>query len=100
MTAPMVTVRGQAQLAGPPVLATLSVTLHASGNSAEATRHQLATGSQAMAGLVERFTAALERSSTSGLHVSPTFHHRPTKITRYAGTFTTSLVVADFDAIS
>ena len=101
MTAPIVTVRGEAQLEGPPDLAGLSCTLHASGDSAEDVRRQLATGSQAVAALLERYAAALERSSTSGLHVSPTFNHRnPTKITGYTGTFTTSLVVSDFDALS
>ena len=101
MTAPIVTVRGEAQLEGPPDLAGLSCTLHASGDSAEATRAQLATGSQAVAALLEQFAGALERTSTSGLHVSPTFNHRnPTKITGYTGTFTTSLVVSDFEALS
>ena len=94
MTAPIVTVRGEAQLEGPPDLAGLSCTLHASGDSAEATRAQLAAGSQAVAALLEQFAGALERTSTSGLHVSPTFNQRnPTKITGYTGTFTTSLVV-------
>ena len=101
MTVPIVTVRGEARLEGPPDLAGLSFTLHASGDSAEATRAQLATGSQAVAALLERFKGALERSSTSGLHVSPTFNHRnPTKITGYTGTFTSALTVADFDALS
>ena len=66
MTAPIVTVRGEAQLEGPPDLAGLSCTLHASGDSTEATRAQLATGSQAVAALLEQFAGALERSSTSG----------------------------------
>ena len=101
MTAPIVTVRGEAQLEGPPDLAGLSCTLHASGDSAEATRAQLASGSQAIATLLEQFAAALERTSTSGLHVSPNFNHKnPTKITGYTGTFTTSLVVSDFEALS
>ena len=101
MTAAIVTVRGEAQLEGPPDLAGLSCTLHASGDSAEATRGQLATGSQAVAALLQEFAGALERSSTSGLHVSPTFNHRnPTKITGYTGTFTSSLTVADFEALS
>jgi uncharacterized protein len=101
MTAPIVTVRGEAQLEGPPDLAGLSHALHASGDSAEAVRAQLATGSQAVAALLERFAGALERHSTSGLHVSPTFNHRnPTKITGYTGTISTSLVVSDFDALS
>ena len=101
MTVPIVTVRGEARLEGPPDLAGLSCSLHATGDSAEAVRASLATGSQAVAALLERFAGALERSSTSGLHVSPSFNHRnPTKITGYSGTFTSSLTVADFDALS
>lgn len=101
MTVPIVTVRGEARLEGPPDLAGLSCSLHATGDSAEAVRAQLATGSQAVAALLQQFAPALERSSTSGLHVSPTFNHRnPTKITGYTGTFTRSLTVADFEALS
>jgi len=98
---PLVTVRGEAQLEGPPDLVTLTVTLHASGDSAERTRSQLAQGSTAVAQLLQRFAAALERSSTSGLHVSPVFNRRsPTKITGYRGTFTSQIVVADFESLS
>jgi len=101
MTAPIVTVRGEAELEGPPDLAGLSCTLHASGDSAEAARAQLATGSQAVAALLEQFAAALQRSSTSALHVGPSFNHRnPTKITGYSGSLTTSLLVTDFEALS
>jgi uncharacterized protein YggE len=96
-----VTVRGEAQLEGPPDLATLALTLHASGDSAERTRSQLAEGSAAVTQLLQRFEAALERSSTSQLHVSPVFNRRsPAKITGYQGTFTTQIVVADFDSLS
>ena len=99
--APLVTVRGEAQLEAPPDLATLALTLHASGDSAERTRSQLAEGSAAVTQLLQRFEAALERSSTSGLHVSPVFNRRsPAKITGYQGTFTTQIVVADFDSLS
>ena len=99
--APLVTVRGEAQLEGPPDLATLALTLHASGDSAERTRSQLAEGSAAVTQLLQRFEAALERSSTSGLHVSPVFNRRsPARITGYQGTFTTQIVVADFDSLS
>ena len=101
MTAPIVTVRGEAQLEGPPDLATLSCTLHASGDSAEATRERLATASQAIVELLGEFASALERHSSSGLHVSPEFNRRtPTKITGYRGTFSTTMEVADFDALS
>ena len=101
MTAPIVTVRGEAQLDAPPDLATFSVTLHAAGDTADRTRAQLASGSNAVAELISRFSSALERSSTSGLHVSPTFNRRtPTKITGYTGTFSATLEVADFEALS
>ena len=100
-SAPLVTVRGEAQLEGPPDLATLTLTLHASSDSAERTRSQLADGSGAVTQLLQQFEAALERYSTSGLHVSPVFNRRtPTKITGYQGTFTTQIVVADFESLS
>jgi uncharacterized protein len=100
-SAPLVTVRGEAQLEGPPDLATLTLTLHASGDSAERTRSQLADGSTTVSQLLQRFEAAIERSSTSGLHVSPVFNRRtPAKITGYQGTFSTQIVVADLDSLS
>ena len=99
--APLVTVRGEAQLEGPPDLATVMLTLHASADSAERTRAQLAKGSTAVAELLQRFEAALERSSTSGVHVSPIFNRRtPTKITGYQGTFSTQIVVGDLESLS
>ena len=101
MTAPIVTVRGEAELQGPPDLATVTCSLHASGSSAEIVRGELAQGSQAVAELLEQFSSALERHSTSGLHVSPEFHRRaPSKITGYRGTFSSTIVVADFEALS
>jgi uncharacterized protein len=101
MSAPIVTVRGEAELHGTADLATLTCTLHASGDSAETVRGQLATGSQSVAELLGRFSPALDRHSTSGLQVSPEFHRRaPGKITGYRGTFSTTIVVADFEALS
>lgn len=98
---PLVTVRGQAQLEGPPDLATLTLTLHASTDSPERTRSQLAEGSAAVSDLLQSFEAVIERSSTSGLHVSPVFNRRtPPKITGYQGTFTTQIAVADLDSLS
>ena len=99
--APVVTVRGEAQLEGPPDLATLTLTLHASGDSAERTRGQLADGSVAVPKLLQQYEAAIERSSTSGVHVAPVFNRRtPTKIMGYQGTFTTQIVVSDFEFLS
>jgi len=100
-SAPLVTVRGEAQLEGPPDLATFILTLHASGDSSERTRSQLAKGSTAVSEVLQRFEPAIERSSTSGLHVSPAFSRRtPPKITGYQGTFTSQIVVADLELLS
>jgi uncharacterized protein YggE len=100
-SAPLVTVRGEAQLEGPPDLAKVGLTLHASGESPEATRSQLAEGSAKVAGLLAEFETAVERSSTSGVHVFPVFNRRtPPKITGYQGTFSTQIVVADLESLS
>ena len=99
--APLVTVRGEAQLEGPPDLASVALTLHASGDSAEDTRSQLAEGSAKVAQLLAQFETAVERSSTSGVHVFPVFNRRtPPKITGYQGTFATQIVVADLESLS
>ena len=99
--APLVTVRGEAQLEGPPDLATVALTLHASGDSPERTRSQLAEGSATVAELLRQFEASLERSSTTGVHVFPVFNRRtPPKITGYQGTFSTQIVVADPESLS
>jgi uncharacterized protein YggE len=100
-SAPLVTVRGEAQLEGPPDLATFTLTLHASGDSSGRTRSQLAKGSTAVSEVLQRFEPAIERSSTSGLHVSPVFSRRtPPKITGYQGTFSSQIAVADFESLS
>jgi uncharacterized protein YggE len=98
---PLVTVHGEAQLEGSPDLATLALTLHASGDSAERVRSQLAEGSVVVLQLLQQFDAAIERSSTSGVHVAPLFNRRtPTKIIGYQGTFSTQIVVSDFESLS
>src|SRR4030095_4610043 len=100
-SSPLVTVRGEAQLEGPPDLATFTLTLHASGDSAERTRSQLAEGSTTVSQLLQRFEVAIERSSTSALHVAPVFNRRtPAKLTCYQGTFSTQIVVADLESLS
>jgi uncharacterized protein YggE len=101
LPAPIVTVRGQAQLAGSPDLATLSVTLHAGGDTAAAVRKKLANGSAEIARLVDTFANSLEDSSTSGLHIGPVFTRKtPRRINGYAGSFSAELVLNDFDALS
>ena len=62
MDAPVVTVRGEARLEVPPDLATLSVTVHSSGSTAEPVRDELATASTA-SGPCWRTTRRPSRSS-------------------------------------
>ena len=101
MTAPIVTVRGQAQQEVPPDLATVSFTVHSAGDSAEQTRAELAEASGRIRDLLSQHASAIERSSTSGLHVAPVFSRRSvTKITGYRGSFSTQVVIHDFDALS
>jgi uncharacterized protein YggE len=101
MSTPLVTVRGEAQLEVPPDRATISVTTQASADTAERVRAQLADASVRLTGLLSDFTLGVVESSTTGLHVAPVFHRRsPGKITGYSGTFSTQVVVGDFEVLS
>lgn len=101
MDTPVVTVRGEARLEAPPDLATLSVTVHSTGSSADAVRDELAKASARVRKLLEDHAAAISQFSTSGLHVAPVFGHRSgTKITGYRGSFSSSVEVRDFDGLS
>lgn len=100
MTAPVVTVRGEAHVEARADLATLTATVHATGSSADAVRRQLAESSERVQQVITAAQAALVSSHSQGLHVSPVFTARtPTKITGYAGQLSTQLVLDDFDAL-
>jgi len=100
MVGAVVVVRGEASLEGPPDLATLSVTVHRAGSSAEKVRSELAQASAALGLVVESFRAALASSGTSGLHVGPVLPQGETRRTSYRGSYGVSLVVHDFDVLS
>ncbi|GAA2112017.1 hypothetical protein GCM10009841_35300 [Microlunatus panaciterrae] len=101
MSAPVVTVRGEATLEGSPDLATLWVTVYAGGSSAERTRAALATAAGRTQDLVREYEAAVEESSTSGFQVAPVFDRRgEVKAGRFRGSFTSTVVVKDFEALS
>jgi len=101
MTRPIVTVRGEAQLEVPPDRATVSVTTQASAETAERVRAQLADASVRLTDLLADFAHGVVETSTTGLHVAPVFHRRtPTRITGYSGTFSTQVVVGDFEVLS
>lgn len=100
MTIPVVTVRGEAELACPPDLATISATIHQTGSNADQVRRGLAEASERIRAIVELHRQDLERHSTSGLHVGPTFSGRGArKISGYGGSLSSELVVADFGAL-
>jgi uncharacterized protein YggE len=101
MTAPVVTVRGEARIEVPPDLATFSFTVHSAGDSADRTRAELAEVSGRIQELLSEHAAAIERLSTSGLHVAPVFSRGSgTRITGYRGSYSTEIVVQNFDALS
>src|SRR5215217_7041454 len=77
MTTPIVTVRGEAQLEVPPDLATLAFTVHSTGNSVEGPRTELAEASTQVRDLLAEHATAIERSSTSGLHIALIFALTP-----------------------
>jgi uncharacterized protein len=100
MTTPVVTVRGEAELGSPPDLATISATVHRTGTDADRVRRDLADASTRIRTIVDAHQPALERHSTSGLHVGPVFSGRGARrISGYRGALTTELVVADFGAL-
>lgn len=99
--APVVTVRGEAQLETPPDLASLTFTVHRGGDSEDDVRSGLATASAQVRELLAGFDSAIEKSSSAGLHVGPVFGGRAqTRIQGFRGTFSTVIVVRDFDALS
>jgi len=98
---PIVTVRGEATREVAPELATVSASVSASGATTELVTADLAAGSERLVTVVERFAAAVERSSSSGLYVHPVTDRRnATKITGYRGTFSAQIVVHDFAQLS
>lgn len=98
---PVVTVRGEAQLEGPPDLATFTISAERAGDTEDGVRRALATASGQVRELLQGHASAVDRSSTSGLHVAPVFGRRSlTKIQGYRGSFSTEVVVHDFNALS
>jgi uncharacterized protein len=101
MDGPLITVRGEAQLEGPPDRAGISVTVHATGAAAEAVRAELADASQRIRARVDSLGAALAELRSTGLHLAPVFSGRAgTKITGYRGQVSAEVVVGDLDALS
>lgn len=101
MTAPIVTVRGSAQLEGPPDLATLSFTMHSTGNSADRVRSELFGAAARVEALLEEFGSALERKTVTGLHIAPVFDRRSaSKITGYRGSFSAEIITGDFGSVA
>ena len=101
MSEPVIRVRGEASAQCSPDLATLTVTLHRTGASAEVVRSDLATAAVEVSALLGPVRPALESSSTGGLHVAPV-HDGATgaRVTGYRGSYALTLVVGEVDALS
>jgi hypothetical protein len=98
---PIVTVRGEARLEAAPDLATINVTVHSAGDSADQARAELAEAAVSVREVLQQFDDEIERSSTTGLQIAPVFNRRSaTKITGYRGRFSTEVVVDDLEALS
>lgn len=100
-TSPTVSVRGEATILAEPELATLTITVEAQAGDHRAAMEALSRRAQAVADLVTQFSAGIEQSETSRLHVYPELDHKKTeKVRRYIGRTSTSLVVHDFAVLS
>ena len=100
-TSPTVSVRGQATIMAEPELATLTISIEAQGADRQTTMDLLSRRAKAVTDLVARFSAGIERSETSRLHVYPELDRKKSeKVRRYIGRTTTSLVVHDFAVLS
>jgi uncharacterized protein YggE len=97
--APTVTVRGEAQVEGPPELATVSAVLHTSGASAaEVTRALADLGQQLDRALPD---LVFDSVRTDPLSVAPVFDRRSgVRVTGYAGRSATRLTLADFSGLA
>jgi uncharacterized protein len=101
MTTATVSVRGEATIMAEPELATLIISVEAQGSDRETTVDLLSRRAQAVTGLVSRYSAGIESTETTRLHVYPDLDHKKTeKIRRYLGRTSTTLVVHDFAVLS
>jgi uncharacterized protein YggE len=100
MSAPVVTVRGEAHLEGPPDLATLGFTAHRSGPGAEKVGTELAEASRLLREVVTTHGPAIEKQSTAGTHVGPVFRPGSARVHGFRGSFSAELVVSDLAALS
>lgn len=96
---PTVTVRGEGRVEGPPELATVTGTVHASGRTSAQVTAALAA---ALRQLEEaRPDIAYEGVYTESVRVTPVIDHRRSgAVTGYAGNAATRLVLSDFDRVS
>jgi uncharacterized protein len=98
---PTVSVHGQSTIRAEPELATLTISIDAQASGRQETLDLLSRRTKAVADLVARHRAGIERVETSRLHVYPELDGKKTeKVRRYIGRATTTLLVHDFAVIS
>lgn len=98
MTAPVVTVRGEAEVEVAADRATLSLTVDRTGSSAAEVQEALAAVSGEVRALAQG-RAGVTQWNSGAIHVGPVFSGRGDKITGYRGSFSSEVVVHDFSIL-
>jgi hypothetical protein len=92
-------VRGEAVREIPPDLATLSVTVFARDRDRQAALARLAERSAAIRAVLDGFAEAVERLETGGVSLRPELKRTGERVSAYAGSVTTTVVVTDFTVL-
>lgn len=100
--APLLSVRGEANLRVDPEIARLSVTIAARDKDRQRTLAQLAHRSENLRGLLDQYSEAIEGAETARAHVRPEYrdNRKPNeKILGYVGSITSQITIVDFTII-
>ncbi|AEV88523.1 hypothetical protein ACWT_7513 [Actinoplanes sp. SE50] len=96
---PTVVATGEAVREVPPELATVHVHTVARGRDREAVLQRLTERSAAVAVVLDRFAAAIERRETAGVQVHPQTRRRGEGIAEYHGSIGTQVLITDFTVL-
>jgi uncharacterized protein YggE len=100
-TVPVVSVRGECTFEVDPELAVLHVAVKARGKDRAQTMAALSERSRVVAAEIAGFSAGIEKSETSRLHVYPELkRHGADKVSAYVGESTTQVTVSDFAVLA
>jgi uncharacterized protein len=97
--APVVAVRGEAVREVPPEIARFAVTVEARDRDRETTLRRLAERADAVRGLLDGYGSVVERRESGTLQVHPELKGPRERVVAYQGSLTTTVTVADLDAL-